>query len=244
LQLPPKVEKSIHPFSFPAEGFIERVAVNSVIGRLAKFITPIAPSLTGIAGRLNFRQTELSDETHYRNVFPQRFSRPAGSRQHGTQPAGVKLFSCNGSLPGLIWEPQSGYHFIPRERIAMTYRFHHVHIICRDLEKMISFFTHTLHASLIRRQKFGTADGASLDLAGVTVNLRVAREDERIAGDASQSSYGFDHVGLEVDDIDAAHEELSSQGFYFFTPPRDIPGLRIAFFKGPEDITIELVQTL
>lgn len=125
----------------------------------------------------------------------------------------------------------------------MAYRFHHVHIICRDLEKMISFFTDTLQAGLVRRQRFGTADGASLDLAGVTVNLRVAREDEKMEGDASRASYGFDHIGVAVDDIDAAYRELSAQGYRFVVPPRDIPGLRIAFFKGPEDITVELVQT-
>jgi catechol 2,3-dioxygenase-like lactoylglutathione lyase family enzyme len=124
----------------------------------------------------------------------------------------------------------------------MSYRFHHVHIICRDLDKMIAFFTETLKADLIRRQKFGTADGASLDLGGVTVNLRVSREDEKIAGDASQTTYGFDHIGLEVDDIDATYLDLTGKGYFFFVPPRDIPGLRIAFFKGPEDITIELVQ--
>jgi len=27
-------------------------------------------------------------------------------------------------------------------------------------------------------------------------------------------------------------------------PPTDIPDLKMAFFKGPEDITIELVQPL
>lgn len=126
----------------------------------------------------------------------------------------------------------------------MTYRFHHVHIICRDLEKMIAFFADTLQARLIRRQKFGPADGASLDLAGVTINLRVSREDEEMTGDASQSSFGFDHIGVEVDDIDATYRKLTSQGFSFFMPPKDIPGLRIAFFKGPEDITIELVQSI
>jgi catechol 2,3-dioxygenase-like lactoylglutathione lyase family enzyme len=126
----------------------------------------------------------------------------------------------------------------------MSYRFHHIHIICRDLEKMITFFTETLQARLIRRQKFGTADGASLDLTGVTINLRVSREDENMEGDASRASYGFDHIGVAVDDVDAAYRELTAQGFSFVVPPRDIPGLRIAFFKGPEDITIEMVQAM
>ena len=126
----------------------------------------------------------------------------------------------------------------------MAYRFHHLHIICKDLEKMITFFTEVLGATLVKRQKFGTADGASLDLQGVTVNLRVSREDEQMVGDASQSSYGYDHIGLEVEDIETVFKDLTEQGFTFLVPPREIPNLKIAFFKGPEDITIELVEPL
>jgi catechol 2,3-dioxygenase-like lactoylglutathione lyase family enzyme len=125
----------------------------------------------------------------------------------------------------------------------MQYRFHHVHLVCKDLEPMISFFTEVLNAKLVARQKFGTADGASFDLQGTTVNLRVAREDEEMVGDSSQSKYGYDHIGLEVDDVDAAYKDLTQRGYSFFIPPKDIPNLRIAFFRGPEDIVIELVQT-
>lgn len=124
----------------------------------------------------------------------------------------------------------------------MTYRFHHVHILCKDLEQMITFFTEVLDAELIARKKFGTADGASLGFKDITVNLRVAREDEEMVGDASQLRYGYDHIGLEVDDVDAAYQDISRRGYSFFMPPKDIPNLRIAFFKGPEDITIELLQ--
>ena len=124
----------------------------------------------------------------------------------------------------------------------MSYRFHHVHIVCKDLEKMVRFFTDVLEASLIDMRKFGTADGASLDLNGTTVNLRVAREDEERVGAASQSTYGYNHIGLEVEDIERAYNDLTERGFSFFMPPTDIPDLKIAFFKGPEDITFELCQ--
>jgi catechol 2,3-dioxygenase-like lactoylglutathione lyase family enzyme len=130
------------------------------------------------------------------------------------------------------------------EERTMTFRFHHVHILCKDLEKMIGFFTEALEAHLVRRKKFGTADGASLDLQGTTVNLRVARSDERVEGDASRTVYGYNHIGLEVDDIEAAHTDLSGRGYSFFMPPTDIPDLRIAFFRGPEEIVIELVQRM
>jgi len=126
----------------------------------------------------------------------------------------------------------------------MTYRFHHVHLICKDLEGMIIFFTEALGATLVARKKFGTADGASLDLQGTTVNLRVDREDEVMAGDASQTRFGYDHLGLLVEDVDAAYEDLKKRGFNFFMAPKDIPDLRIAFFRGPEEITIELIQKL
>jgi catechol 2,3-dioxygenase-like lactoylglutathione lyase family enzyme len=126
----------------------------------------------------------------------------------------------------------------------MSFRFHHVHIICKDLEKMIGFFTECLGGDLVRRKKFGTADGASLDLQGTTINLRVARADENLEGDASRTVYGYNHIGLEVEDIEVAYTDLSAQGYSFFMPPTNIPELRIAFFRGPEDIVIELVQRM
>ena len=124
----------------------------------------------------------------------------------------------------------------------MTYQFHHIHLICRNLDQMIDFFSKILGVTLVERKKFGTADGAILDLDGTTINLRVAREDEQMLEKTSRKPYGYDHIGIEVDNIEAAHRELTNKGFVFSVPPTDIGDLTIAFFQGPEDITIELVQ--
>jgi len=124
----------------------------------------------------------------------------------------------------------------------MTYRLHHIHLICRDLETMISFFSDALGANLVSRRKFGTADGATLDLQGIDINLRVVRADEAISAHNAPSTYGYDHIGLEVEDIYAACDDLTQHGYQFFMPPTDAAGLTVAFFKGPENITIELVQ--
>ena len=125
----------------------------------------------------------------------------------------------------------------------MTFRFHHIHVICRELETMISFFRDVLNASLVERRKFGTADGATLNLQGIDINLRVAREGEDIQNNLDRSKYGYDHIGLEVDDIHSAFNDLTRRGYEFFMPPTPAAGLIIAFFKGPENITIELVQS-
>ncbi len=124
----------------------------------------------------------------------------------------------------------------------MTYQFHHIHLICRNLDQMIDFFSKTLGVKLVELRKFGTADGATLDLDGTTINLRVAREDEQMLEETSKKPYGYNHIGLEVKDIKAAYRELTNKGFVFSVPPTDVGDLTIAFFQGPEDITIELVQ--
>ena len=126
----------------------------------------------------------------------------------------------------------------------MDYSLHHVHLICRDLEKMIGFFEEAIGARLVARRKFGTADGATLDLDGIDINLRVAREGEKIGENTTPSAYGYDHIGLQVKDVQAAYEDLTNRGYSFFMPPTEAAGLLIAFFKGPENITIELVQPL
>jgi len=101
-----------------------------------------------------------------------------------------------------------------------------------------------LEAKLIQRRKFGTADGAVLDLNGTTISLRKAREDDNITGDSSQQRYGYDHLGLEVEDLDAVYEELKEKGITFSIPPTNVETGRMAFIKGPDGITIELFQPL
>jgi catechol 2,3-dioxygenase-like lactoylglutathione lyase family enzyme len=124
----------------------------------------------------------------------------------------------------------------------MGFRYHHLHLVCSDLEKLIRFFTEDLGAGLVCRRKFGTADGATLDLDGVRVNLRVARQGEEIAGDSAQTRYGYDHLGLEVEDLQAVYQELVAKGYRFFIPPTETEDVWMAFFKGPDNITVELVQ--
>ena len=126
----------------------------------------------------------------------------------------------------------------------MTYSLHHVHLICKDLEEMISFFKDAIGARFVEPQKLGPADGATLNLQGIDINLRVVREGEEIRENKTLSTYGYDHIGLQVENLQAAYENLTNRGYSFFMPPTEAAGLMIAFFKGPENITIELVQPL
>ena len=126
----------------------------------------------------------------------------------------------------------------------MTYRLHHIHLISSDLEKSITFFTENLGAGLVERKKFSGVAGATLDLNGAIINLRIARDDERTATGATASPYGYHHIGLTVDDVERAYRELSAKGYVFSIPPREAGENKIAFFSGPDNIIIELLQPI
>jgi len=108
---------------------------------------------------------------------------------------------------------------------------------------MITFFTEILGAVLVERKKFGTADGATLDLKGTIINCRIAREDEKFS-DGSVPNYGYHHIGLTVDNVDQAYQELSGKGYIFPIPPKEVGTSKITFFSGPDNIVIELLQSL
>jgi catechol 2,3-dioxygenase-like lactoylglutathione lyase family enzyme len=124
----------------------------------------------------------------------------------------------------------------------MSYTFHHIHLLCSDLENTITFFRDMLGASLVCYKKFGAADGATLDLNGTMVNLRVATDSEHMAGDSSVLTFGYHHICVSTENVDEAYAELTGKGVEFISPPVDALGNRIAFCKGPDNIVIEVLQ--
>ena len=125
----------------------------------------------------------------------------------------------------------------------MSFKLNHVHLVCLDLEKMISFFVDTLGADLVARKKFGGADGASLDLAGTTINLRVKKSpDEKPNG--SGAGCWMDHLAIQTEDMEKAMGEISAKGFEFDGAPREVGPVKVVFFTGPEGLSFELMQPL
>jgi catechol 2,3-dioxygenase-like lactoylglutathione lyase family enzyme len=52
---------------------------------------------------------------------------------------------------------------------------------------------------------------------------------------------GFNHLCFLVDDVDAYHERLKDE-VTFHVAPRDADVFRIAFFKDPDGVVVELLQ--
>jgi lactoylglutathione lyase len=66
--------------------------------------------------------------------------------------------------------------------------------------------------------------------------------------DSTSCNPGAAHIAFQVDDIEKMYENLSTRGIRFVNPPVWAPGndgrgrWGVAYLKGPDDITIELVE--
>jgi lactoylglutathione lyase len=120
--------------------------------------------------------------------------------------------------------------------------FDHIHLRSPDPEATAAWFERMLDAEVIR----STQDGKpriDLRLGGQNVFIAQVPEDGSVAPPPSPPHQGLDHFGLRVDDLDAVAAELKAKGVTFTMEPRQAkPGLRIAFIRGPQGISIELLE--
>lgn len=123
------------------------------------------------------------------------------------------------------------------------FKVDHLHIICNDLDAMIHFWTKGLGASFKENRVFGGANGAVLLLDSLQINLRVPKKEE-LQMERGPQPHGYDHLGFRVDDLEAACAHLAPYGCQIQTGPVSLEDRKIAFLKGPEEITLELMQIL
>ena len=118
------------------------------------------------------------------------------------------------------------------EPIAM----HHLHFYTDQVDAMKTWYVETFDAEPGMRGSFQAAD-----LPGV--NLTFSAVDQAPAGTQGRS---FDHVGFEVDDLEAFCQKLEAQGITFDRPYTEIEALNIAiaFFTDPFGTYIELTEGL
>ena len=128
------------------------------------------------------------------------------------------------------------------------YRYDHVHLRCHDPDAAATFFE-TMFRAIAKRDIYppGTLYPGqlrvSLNLGGQKVLIAPTHPDDPMTEAPKFPYYGVEHIGLTVDDVDAACEELRAKGADIAIGPLTrSPGLRLAFVRGPEGIMVELVQ--
>jgi catechol 2,3-dioxygenase-like lactoylglutathione lyase family enzyme len=124
-----------------------------------------------------------------------------------------------------------------------VYTYDHIHLRSRDPQATMAFYEKMFDA---RRVEFVQSNGiprVDLDLNGLTIFVAEVDAGARLPSAPETSYIGLDHLGLRVDDVDAAVAELRERGATILKGPVTIrPGVRIAFVQGPDNVRIELLQ--
>ena len=113
---------------------------------------------------------------------------------------------------------------------------HHIHFSTHDVDAMKTWYVRTFNAEGGMRGSFEAAD-----LPGV--NLTFSNAAEAPEGTQGRS---LDHIGFEIDGLEAFCRRLEGMGVTFDRPYREIEGLgiAIAFFTDPFGTYIELTEGL
>jgi lactoylglutathione lyase len=117
-----------------------------------------------------------------------------------------------------------------------TVTWDHVHLRSPDPEAMAAWLEDILGGQIVRSP--GRID---VKLGGANVFI-IAAGDEVHAPPVTPYQ-GLDHFGLTVKDIDAVAAEIKAKGVEFTKEPTTIrPGVRICFIRGPQGISVELLE--
>lgn len=119
----------------------------------------------------------------------------------------------------------------------MTFTFDHIHLRSPDPEATAAFYERVFGVELKRSPQ-------RIDFVLGGQPIFVSPVNEPATGEAPLPPYrGLEHIGLAVTGIDAIVAEMKAKGVTFTMDPTTIrPGVRICFLRGPENVSIELLE--
>jgi len=116
-------------------------------------------------------------------------------------------------------------------RSVVTYSFNHRHLVVDDVPKTAAFYEGTLGAKRVQEMEFRGIPIVRLELDGLPLTI------------SQQIHAGVgDHIGLAVDDFEAAVTELRNKGVEFIVEPKDMGFAKFAFIKDAAGTTLEVIQ--
>ena len=119
--------------------------------------------------------------------------------------------------------------------------FDHIHLRSLDPDAAASFYVERLGATLADRME--TADSLRAVIAFPGLRIFIDRVPAGTPAGAMPPHRGLEHFGLQVPDLDTAAAELMAAGVEFTMPVTQLrQHLRIAFLRGPDGVSIELLE--
>jgi lactoylglutathione lyase len=118
----------------------------------------------------------------------------------------------------------------------------HIHLRSPNPEATAAFYERMFGAEVIRTMQQGKPR-IDLKVGGVNVFILPVVPGDKTNPPPTSPYQGLDHFGLSVTGIDAVVADLKAKGAEFTMEPNNIrPGIRIAFLRGPDGVSIELLE--
>ncbi len=122
------------------------------------------------------------------------------------------------------------------------FTYDHIHLRSPDPEATASWYERMLGAEVIRSTQQGKPR-IDLKLGGANIFLAPVTPGDGVNPPPTTPYQGLDHFGLCVSGIDAVVAELKGKGVEFTKEPTTVrPGVRVAFLRAPEGVSIELLD--
>jgi lactoylglutathione lyase len=122
------------------------------------------------------------------------------------------------------------------------YIWDHVHLRSPNPEATAQWFERMLGAEVIRTMQQGKPR-IDLRLGGANIFIAPVEAGDGVNPPPTTPYQGLDHFGLTVSGIDAVAAELKAKGVVFTKEPTTVrPGVRVCFIRGPEGVSIELLD--
>ena len=124
----------------------------------------------------------------------------------------------------------------------LDFKWDHVHLRTPDPDATAQWFERMFDAEVIRSTQQGKPR-IDIKLGGAMIFLAQVNPGDGVNPAPVTPYQGLDHFGLTVKDIDAVAAEIKAKGVEFTKEPTTIrPGVRICFIRGPQGISIELLD--
>jgi catechol 2,3-dioxygenase-like lactoylglutathione lyase family enzyme len=123
-----------------------------------------------------------------------------------------------------------------------NYHWDHVHLRSPDPEATAQWFERMLGAQVLRTTQQGKPR-VDLKLGGANIFIAPVTSSDGVNAPPKTPYQGLDHFGLTVSNLDEVVADLKKKGVEFTMEPNvPRPGIKICFLRGPQGISIELLD--
>jgi lactoylglutathione lyase len=122
------------------------------------------------------------------------------------------------------------------------FTYDHIHLRSPNPEATAQYYETMFGAEILRSIEQGKPR-IDLKLGGAKIFIAPVTSGDGVNPAPTTPYQGLDHFGLAVSNIDAVAAELKAKGAVFTKEPTTVrPGVRICFLRGPEGVSIELLD--